>query len=88
MSIEEVITPPVGNCTVVHRYATTTYATQVVLLASLTYMFQREDWAVANAQAKDSEPLVLEQPLFRGNAGEQIAADRIGDKVRLTHTSY
>ena len=86
--IEEVITPPMGNCTIVHRYATTTYATQVVLLATLTYMFQRDDWALAIDQAKDVEPLLLEQPLFRSNAGERIVEGRTGDKVKLTRASY
>lgn len=77
LSIEEVITPPVGNCTIIHRYATTTYATQVVLLAALTYMFQREDWQLAVEQTQDKQPLLLEQPLFRqrsGGAEERQAA--------------
>ncbi|MGF1505417.1 MAG: type IV secretory system conjugative DNA transfer family protein, partial [Anaerolineae bacterium] len=62
MSIEEIIAPPVGNCTILHRYATTTYATQVVLPASLTYYFQRQDWERRIARAAD-EALVMELPL-------------------------
>ena len=65
MSIEEVITPPEGNCTIIHRYATTTYATQVVLLASLTYMFQREDWQAVIDRSVSREAHIIEQPLFR-----------------------
>ena len=65
------VTPPVGNCTILHRYSTTTYATQVVLLASLTYMFQREDWREAVARARDTEPLVMQRPLFAG-LGEPV----------------
>lgn len=65
MSLEEVITPPEGNCTIIHRYSTTTYATQVILLASLTYMFQREDWQKAVANAQGIEPLIMEQALFK-----------------------
>jgi hypothetical protein len=49
----------VGNCTILHRYATTTYATQVVLLASLTYFFQRQDWERRIARAA-GEALVME----------------------------
>ncbi len=85
MSIEEVITPPEGNCTIIHRYATTTYATQVVLLAALTYMFQREDWQQAVEQAKGAEPLVMEQPLFRQReaAGGSAADGTTVDENRL-----
>ncbi len=87
MSIEEVITPPVGNCTVIYRYATTTYATQVVLLASLTYMFQREDWEQAVARARHAEPLLLEQPLFRrqGHSEQDVPADK---EVLLPDTTF
>lgn len=84
MSIEEVITPPEGNCTLIHRYSTTTYATQVVLLASLTYMFQREDWQVAIAQAKDREALTLEQPLFRRREASSLVPS-IGTINRVIH---
>jgi hypothetical protein len=87
MSIEEVITPPEGNCTLIHRYSTTTYATQVVLLASLTYMFQREDWKSAIARAKDREALTLEQPLFK----RRVATVREGEKnedARISQQDY
>ncbi len=65
LSLEEVITPPVGSCTILHRYATPTYATQVVLLASLTPMYRRADWARAVARAAAVEPPLLEPPPFR-----------------------
>ncbi|NDJ36881.1 MAG: TraM recognition domain-containing protein, partial [Chloroflexi bacterium] len=76
LSVEEVITPPAGNCTLIHRYATTTYATQVVLLAALTYMFQRQDWAEDIAQAAGREPARLEGALFtrRPAAGKRSPA--------------
>jgi len=83
LSVDEVITPPVGNCTILHRYSTTTYATQVVLLASLTYMFQREDWREAVARARDTEPLVMQRPLFAGRQGEDgtaVVANMKADK--------
>ncbi|MBN1310702.1 MAG: type IV secretory system conjugative DNA transfer family protein [Anaerolineae bacterium] len=47
MTVDEVITPPKGNCTMLFRYATTTYAAQIVMLAKLTYMFERQDWRQA-----------------------------------------
>jgi type IV secretory pathway TraG/TraD family ATPase VirD4 len=47
MTVDEVITPPRGNCIMLFRYATTTYAAQIVMLAKLTYMFDRQDWKQA-----------------------------------------
>jgi len=90
MSLEEVITPPEGNCTVIHRYSTTTYATQVVLLASLTYMFQREDWQKAVARACDVEAHVMEQPLFRRRESDSAAAqgNQVGRVVKLRSEDY
>ncbi len=88
MSIEEVITPPEGNCTIIHRYSTTTYATQVVLLASLTYMFQREDWQRAVTKARQSEPLLLEQPLFRRREIARKEAEARRDALKVSEEGY
>jgi len=87
MSIEEVITPPMGNCTLIHRYATTTYAAQVVLLSSLTPMFQREDWAQAVVRARYVEPLVLEQPLFQRQVCSKPDEPGLAD-ISLSDTTY
>lgn len=88
MSIEEVITPPEGNCTLIHRYSTITYATQVVLLASLTYMFQREDWQTAVAKARQSELLLLEQPLFRRREIARKEAEARRDDLKVSEEGY
>jgi type IV secretory pathway TraG/TraD family ATPase VirD4 len=66
MTPDEVITPPRGNCTIIYRYATATYAAQIVLLAHLTRMYERKDWAarIRQAEASGRAPMLLERPLF------------------------
>lgn len=66
MNAEEVVTPPRGSCTIVHHTASANYAAQVVILASLTRMYERKDWAqkIAAARAEGREPLVMQKPLF------------------------
>jgi type IV secretory pathway TraG/TraD family ATPase VirD4 len=44
LTIDEVITPQVGNCTVFARYAEAGYATQVIFNARITRFYEREDW--------------------------------------------
>lgn len=57
LTLDEVITPPKGNCTLLFRYATTTYATQVVMLGKLAYLFERGDWqARLNAPGRVASP--------------------------------
>ena len=84
LSLEEVISPPAGSCVVIHRYATPTYAAQVVLLASLTFMFQRQDWQQAIARARRAEPRLLEQPRFSRHEVEhtQDVLSRTREKFR------
>jgi type IV secretory pathway TraG/TraD family ATPase VirD4 len=76
MTPDEVITPPRGNCTLIYRYATATYATQIVMLAHLTRMYQREDWEreIRKAEQDGRLPHLLERPLFE--RVEQPAAHR------------
>lgn len=66
MTADEVITPPKGNCTIIYRYATGTFATQIILLAHLTRMYEREDWLkhIHDAQGRGALPLLLERPVF------------------------
>jgi hypothetical protein len=45
LTLDEVITPGAGNCTIFARYVEAGYATQVILNARLTRMYEREDWA-------------------------------------------
>ncbi len=66
MNPEEVVTPPRGNCTIIHHTATANYAAQVVLLASLTRIYERRDWIewIATAKEEGREPLLMQRPLF------------------------
>ncbi len=44
LTVDEVITPQIGNCTIFARYVEAGFATQVVLNARLTRFYEREDW--------------------------------------------
>lgn len=65
LSVDEVISPPVGSCTLLHRTATSTYAAQLVLLAALTPFYQREDWASEIGRARSEALPEPETRLFR-----------------------
>lgn len=59
LNIEEVVKPPRGNSVIVHRYATTSFATQLVLLAQFRPMWDRDDWNRRIAQAKAAGKIAL-----------------------------
>jgi len=59
LTVDEVITPQVGNCTIFARYVEAGFATQVILNARLTRFYEREDWAQRLKAAQDVEPLLL-----------------------------
>ncbi|MBN8638062.1 MAG: type IV secretory system conjugative DNA transfer family protein [Anaerolineae bacterium] len=61
LTVDEVITPQVGNCTIFARYVETGFATQVILNARLTRFYERADWKRRLTGAKGSEPLLLER---------------------------
>jgi len=61
LTVDEVITPQVGNCTIFARYVETGFATQVILNARLTRFYEREDWIRQLAAVKDGDPLLLER---------------------------
>jgi type IV secretory pathway TraG/TraD family ATPase VirD4 len=60
LTVDEVITPQVGNCTIFARYVETGFATQVILNARLTRFYERDDWK-RRLSAPMSEPLLLER---------------------------
>jgi type IV secretory pathway TraG/TraD family ATPase VirD4 len=60
LTVDEVITPQVGNCTIFARYVETGFATQVILNARLTRFYERDDWK-RRLNAPTSEPLLLER---------------------------
>jgi hypothetical protein len=59
LTVDEVITPQVGNCTIFARYVETGFATQVILNARLTRFYERDDWKRYLADSRESEPLLL-----------------------------
>ncbi len=72
LTVDEVITPQAGNCTIFARYVEPHFATQVILTARLTRLYERRDWRERFAAARDAEPLLLE----RGVRLERSAAIR------------
>ncbi len=61
LTVDEVITPQVGNCTIFARYVEAGFATQVVLNTRLTRFYERIDWKQRLIAAKDVQPLLLER---------------------------
>lgn len=61
LTVDEVITPQVGNCTIFARYVEAGFATQVVLNARLTRFYEREDWSRRLSARDEIEPLLLER---------------------------
>jgi type IV secretory pathway TraG/TraD family ATPase VirD4 len=63
LTVDEVITPQVGNCTIFARYFEAGFATQVVLNARLTRFYERIDWKRRLNAAQSAQPLLLERGL-------------------------
>jgi type IV secretory pathway TraG/TraD family ATPase VirD4 len=61
LTVDEVVTPQVGNCTIFARYVEAGFATQVVLNARLTRFYERDDWKQRLNAARDVQPLLLER---------------------------
>src|SRR5260370_2913154 len=61
LTVDEVVTPQIGNCTIFARYVEPAFATQVILTARLTRLYEREDWQARFAASKKEEPLLLER---------------------------
>lgn len=61
LTVDEVITPQIGNCTVFARYVEAGFATQVVLNARLTRFYERDDWKGRLKAAESVQPLLLER---------------------------
>lgn len=81
MTIDEVINPPRGNCTILFKYATTTYATQLVLLAELVYMFERDDWKEMFAAVGKTMPAILRRPQISPELAAQLRELRASGKI-------
>lgn len=77
LTVDEVITPQVGNCTIFVRYVEAGFATQVVLNARLTRFYERIDWQRRLSAAQSTQPLLLERGLsmsMSGSANERFEA--------------
>src|SRR5579859_6033501 len=61
LTVDEVVTPQIGNCTIFARYVEPAFSTQVILTARLTRLYERDDWRVCFALSKNEEPLLLER---------------------------
>jgi len=61
LTVDEVVTPQIGNCTIFARYVEAGFATQIVLNARLTRFYERDDWKQRLEKAKHTVPLLLER---------------------------
>jgi type IV secretory pathway TraG/TraD family ATPase VirD4 len=61
LTVDEVVTPQMGNCTVFARYIEPAFATQVILSARLTRLYEREDWRARFEASQHEAPLRLER---------------------------
>ncbi len=61
LTVDEVVTPQMGNCTIFARYVEAAFATQIILTARLTRLYEREDWKIRLKSIEDTEPLMLER---------------------------
>jgi hypothetical protein len=78
LTVDEVITPQVGNCTIFARYVEAGFATQVILNARLTRFYEREDWTRRLATADAIEPLLLERGVVLDSADQLSNGDITG----------
>jgi type IV secretory pathway TraG/TraD family ATPase VirD4 len=92
LTVDEVVTPQIGNCTIFARYVEPGFATQVILTARLTRLYEREDWKARFAASKSEEPLLLErgvsvsaQPTFA--QPEPVKPPRKGDPDTFAQTA-
>lgn len=89
LTVDEVITPQVGNCTIFARYVEAGFATQVVLNARLTRFYEREDWSRRLSDVTEIEPLLLERgisldlPALPPTPPEEAKRDKLREAYQL-----
>jgi hypothetical protein len=59
LTVDEIITPLDGNCTSFARYVEAAFATQVIMTAQLTRLYERDDWIRRFVMTQNAEPLIL-----------------------------
>jgi hypothetical protein len=80
LTVDEVITPQVGNCTIFARYVETGFATQVILNARLTRFYERDDWK-RRLNAPTGEPLLLERGIDFGEQESEGAESPMAQRI-------
>nr|WP_281721343.1 type IV secretory system conjugative DNA transfer family protein [Nitrosomonas nitrosa] len=89
LTVDEVITPQIGNCTVFARYVEAGFATQVILNARLTRFYEREDWKRRLKMGETIEPLLLERgisldfPVLPPAISEEIKRNKLREAYQL-----
>ncbi len=83
LTVDEVITPQSGNCTIFARYVEPVFATQVILTARLTRLYERRDWQARFAFSKAVEPLRLERGLTLDLGPPEPAAQPGPDRAMM-----
>lgn len=63
LTVDEVVAPQIGNCTIFARYVETGFATQIILNARLTRFYERSDWQRRLKAATGVDPILLERGL-------------------------
>jgi type IV secretory pathway TraG/TraD family ATPase VirD4 len=81
LTVDEVVTPIMGNCTLFARYVEPAFATQIILAARLTRFYEREDWKARLAAAEGREPLLLERGLTLKVQAPALAPHRPSEKA-------
>jgi type IV secretory pathway TraG/TraD family ATPase VirD4 len=81
LTVDEVVTPQMGNCTIFARYVEAGFATQVVLNARLTRFYEREDWKRRLRQVNGAEALLLERGLSL-----QLQVEKAPEVIALAST--
>lgn len=66
LTSDEIQTPARGNATMFTRYVTESYATQLIMWAKLTRMYQREDWKQRLESVTPDDAFTLQRPLEFG----------------------
>jgi type IV secretory pathway TraG/TraD family ATPase VirD4 len=61
LTVDEIVTPQAGNCTIFARYVEPAFATQVILTARLTRFYERKDWAARLKANGESDAFLLER---------------------------
>lgn len=86
LTVDEVITPQIGNCTIFARYVEAGFATQVVLNARLTRFYERVDWKHRLKQCEAIAPLLLERGISLkiepAIAEEEVKRDKLREAAQ------